>query len=173
MLRTEEFPMKEYEIDGSAGDAGVSYVKDRLEEDEVLSAPDREPGWKIRIDQGKIEHIDHFAEADGGISASGREELGDLCVGRFGEERTVKEAVEDIAAGADHYQCNADQHADGCFGAAEEAAEIDYHYRHQCYSQENKYILADVPAEGHPECHSFVFDESELEPVTDDVYRFT
>jgi len=165
----EEFPVEEYQIDGSAGDAGVSYVEDGLEEYEVLSAPDGNPGREDGVYQREVEHVDYLAEAYGGVAASGREELGDLGVGGFGEEGAVEEAVEDIAAGADHNQGDADKDAHRGFGTLEETAEENDHRHYQSYPEKDEDVFADIPAEGHSEGHSLVFDEGELEPVAEDV----
>jgi len=159
LLYTEEFPMEDYEIDGSAGDAGVCYVEYGLKEDELLSSPDGHPGRKDGVYQGEVKHIDYLAEAYGGVAASGREELGDLGEGGFGEKRAVEEAVENIAAGAYHDKGNADQDAHRGFGTAQEAADVNNHYRYEDDTEEDQNIFADITPEGHSEGHSLILDE--------------
>ncbi len=163
--RAEEFPVEYNQIEGTCGYAGIGYIENGPEEDELLASPDGEPLRQHRVYQGEVEHIDHHSETDGSISAVGGKELGHLGICGFGEYAAVEETVENIAAGTYHYQSYAYQHAHRSLRTLQETADIYEHHYHQNDAEGGEKILAYLTAEGHPEGHSLVLDEKNLEPA--------
>lgn len=130
-----------------------------------------EPVGPIAFDDGEIDPVDDAAVEEGAVSASFGQEGGDPCllghrigVARFGEDHSVKHAVNDVAGGSgcDHgqredkpgggsfFDHGADEEQQACDGDDPEGGEQDF---------------SEIASEGHPEGHSFVFYEMNDEPI--------
>ena len=163
----EEFPLEQDQVDRAYRDTAVRKVEHRLEEDvtahegnPVGPGPERE-----------VEHVHHLALHEGGVVAPGGHEPRR----GLGKDQPVEQAVEDVAQGAGGDEGEADEHAGGDRGALVGACP-PLHEPGDPHRQDDEEddpegregVLADHPAERHPEGHPLVLDEQDLEPVRED-----
>ena len=74
----EEFPVKKKQHQYPDGNVGVRQIEYRSEENEMFSAPYRQPRWEMPLNEREIEHIDHSSVQEGSVPAFFREQRGHL-----------------------------------------------------------------------------------------------
>ncbi len=164
----EESPLEQDQVDRAYRDAAVRKVEHRLEED----VPAHEGDPVGPRPEREIEHVHHLALHEGGVVAPG----GDHAGGGFGEDQPIEQAVDDVAEGAGGDERQADEDAGGdrspLVGAAPPLQQLGNPNRQddeQDHPEGGQGILAEDPAERHPESHPLVLDEQDLEPVAEHV----
>ncbi len=103
-------------------------------------------------------------------------ETGDRIGRGFGEEQSVKGAVEDVAQGSGENQGSADQYAgrDFAFARAAPQEPADDRYHRDAENPEQQFAPVKSAGRGdvHAESRALVLDEDQLEPVGEDHDRF-
>ena len=160
----EEFPLEQDQVDRAYRDTAIREVEYRLEED--VTSHERNPVGPGP--QREVEHVHHFALHEGGIMAPRGNDAGS----GLGKDQPIEQAVDNIAEGAGGDERQADKDPGGDRRALVVAAPPfqklgDPHRQddEQDDPEGSQGILADDPAERHPEGHALVFDEQDLEPV--------
>ena len=160
----EEFPLEQDQVERAYRDAAVRKVENRFEED--VTAHERNP---VRPGpEREVEHIHHLALHEGGVVAPG----GDHAGSGLGKDQSVEQAVDDVAEGAGGNERQSDEDAGGDRGALvgtapplQQPGNPHRQDGEQDDPEGGQGILADDPAERHPEGHPLVLDEQDLEPV--------
>ena len=159
--------MEQDQVEGAYRDATVREVEDGLEED--IPAHEGDPVGPGP--EGEVEHIHHLALHKRGIMTPGRNHAGR----GLGEEQPVEQAVDDVAESAGGDEGKAHDHAGGDRSALvvaraplEQPGDPHRQDDEQDDPENREGVLADHPAERHPEGHALVLDEQDLEPVRED-----
>ena len=167
--------MKQKQIDYSDGDVGIRQIEDGAEK--VVVAVDQkaqQARHAVPLKQREIEHVDHLAHHEAGVmSPEVRHGVG--C--RFGEDQSVKGAVEDVAHGSGEDQRQSHDHSLGrILSLAGEVVHqpADESDHHDPEDSQQQFAPVEAAARGdvHAEGRAVVLDEPQLEPVGDDHDRF-
>ena len=132
----------------------------------MASAPNGHPFGKCGVDNWEIEHVDHFAVKESGVTSSCGKEFCHLCEGAFAEYHTVEKGVDDIA------NCTAENggetHKNSGWGitALEEFPDVYYDGYGKYHSEYGEDEFANVASELHSEGHARIFNKKYLEPTT-------
>ena len=156
--------VKYYQSYDSTRNSGIGKVENRLEEKELLSADPRHPRWPYETEQREVEHVDHTSEENRGVASAGRKERGHLRRRGIIENESIEDTIEYVARCACDDECQADEIA-----ARDGAQCIDFDYvpyqeSDGDYSEQGQRKFA---SKFHPEGHSVVFDEIQIEPRED------
>lgn len=160
----KEFSVEKDEYEYADGDVGVSEVENRTEEDKVFASPKRDPSGEGAFHQGEVEHINHFAMQEGGVTAAVREDGGYFVVA-VTEYHAIEEAVDDVADGSAEYQREREQYACRRFFAIEVHNVPTDSPDGKDAEQAKEHFACFAVAKFHSECHAVVFDKEDFEPV--------
>ena len=145
-------------------DCGIGHVEHRLEEFEMLAAPDRQPLRQAPFPNGEVEHVHHRTVEERCVAAVGRKELRRLSMYARTEEQSVEGAVDDVAQCTGEDQCHAD-HLPTRGTLVHHAPQPVTDGDHRSDAQQRKDQLARFAAEFHPEGHAPVLDEEQVGPI--------
>ena len=164
LFNIEIFPIEEQEGYDAAGDGCIGKVEYGTEEDAVLAAIDGYPRGHVPLDEWEVEHIDDASVEEFSIAHAPGYELCCVGVGGIVEDESVEEAVDDVACGSCHDECEADDVAQGA--TAHDFAPDEPAYDADCDETEegeDEFASEEFPSE----CHSVVLDEGDVEPGGD------
>ncbi len=168
----EEAVLEENQVESAHRDAAVGEIEDRCEKQKAATSHERNPRRPDRVNQRKVEHVHDTTEHQRGVI----------------EDHTVEKAVYDVAecAGGDQREAHKDSCRDYRFAVRQQSltAVTGHGLAHkrgyppaestrERDSEERQQKLAHSPAELHSESHSFILDEEDLEPVSDDAEMLT
>ena len=116
------------------------------------------------VDDGEVEHIDHFAVKPSCIASPFRKQGGHLGVVAGAEELAIKHTVKDVAHGSRDDEGDAEQHPETgvLLGETEQDDQQDHDGHNPKDAQQR---LHDATAAHPSEGHAWVLDEEQLEPV--------
>ena len=164
LFNIEAFSIEKQEGYDAAGDGCIGEVEYRTEEDAVFAAIDGNPRGHVPLDEGEVEHIDDASVEEFSVTHAPGYELCRVGVGRVVEDESVEEAVDDVACGSCHDECEADDIACGAtahdFSPDEPADDAD---GDETEEGEDEFASEEFPSE----CHSVILDESDVEPGSD------
>lgn len=163
---------EEHEDDYSHTDARVGKVEHRAEEYAVFACIGQEAdGVEPRPRHGhvplyerEVEHIDHFAFEQRCISLAPAGHDRHVGVGRLGEHHTIEYAVDDVAYCSAYDEGEAHHEAHVLLAVQQPQGVVDDDAYGEQAEDGEEYLRAERPTE----CHAFVFDKSDVEPVGHD-----
>ena len=150
----QPFPLKQDHIKDPDGDGGVGNIENGSEENEMSVLAEKEIGQPAvavagHVDDREIKHIDDFPMEPAGVV----------------EDFTIKHTVQNIAQRSRCDQGKPEKHPElgSFFRESEKQENQDNH----CHDPKDAEGCLDGATTAHPtESHSGVFDEKQLEPVT-------
>ena len=130
----------------------------------MLTRINGHPCGHVPFNQWKVEHIDHFAVEKFAVAITPRLQLCYLWKRWVVEDESIEEAVDDVACGSCHDECETDNVACGAtahdFAPDEPADDAD---GDEAEEGEDEFASEEFPSE----CHSVVLDEGDVEPGGD------
>jgi len=125
---------------------------------------DRDPIGQCGIDDGKIEHIDHFSVKERRVSSAGWEKRSYCMITAMAEDQSVKSAVEDVSqcTGQDEREAP-NQPGMGRFGPHPEHVNGDHDNGNDPeYAQDQ---FPEGASECDAECHPLIFGKMKNKPI--------
>ncbi len=152
---------------------GIGEVENGLEEGELLTADDGEPGGVMGIYEGEIEHVDDFAVEEIGVAIAKGDQVGDvLHVGvAVVEDESIKHTVEQVAKGAGIDERSAAKKTPMVF-FADEMAKVEGAENDGDEAEEGEYDLSEIAAKLPTPGHTYIFYKMEAEPMAEDGMLF-